>query len=218
MSTERLLRGGRARIVAAVDEHETRSRAAAPLDEIDPDDPATWLSLDYIHDQVQAQLAAQSDLWDAVDGRLRLILGVIGIVFAASATFQRQVTVGGTAQVPFVVGLLVALAVVVFLLAGSIVSIAYWPQEFNRPPDPIDLRERWLTTDPKQVKLIVMDSIREAYNDNEDVIERKSRAFKVAFVLTAAATGMLGAALVAQVTCQTVAPPWGWWPLGRGGC
>ena len=124
----------------------------------------------------------------------------------------------GTAQIPFVVGLLVALAVVVFLIAGAIVAIAYWPQEFNRPPDPVDLRKRWLTTDPRRVKLIVTDSIREAYNDNEDVIERKSRAFEVAFVLTAVATGMLGVALVAQVTCQTVAPPWGWWPLGRGGC
>ena len=73
-------------------------------EEIDPDDPANWLSLDYIHDQVQQLHKAQSDLWYAVDGRLRLILGVIGIVFAASATFQRQVTAGGTAQIPFALG------------------------------------------------------------------------------------------------------------------
>jgi len=186
--------------------------------EIDPDDPDNWLSLDYIHDQVQEQLKAQSDLWDAVDGRLRLILGVIGIVFAASATFQRQVTAGGAAQIPFALGVLVSVAVVLFFVAGSIVALAYWPQKFNRPPDPIDLRERWLTTDPNLVKLIVTDSIREAYNDNEDVIERKNFAFKVAFVLTAVATGVLGAALVLQVACQTVAPPWGWWPLGHTGC
>jgi hypothetical protein len=200
-----------------------RLEAAGPIDEaeegeIDPDDPANWLSLDYIHDQVQEQLKAQSDLWDAVDGRLRLILGVIGIVFAASATFQRQVTLGGTAQIPFWIGLFVGLAVVLFLIAGAIVAVAYWPQEFNRPPDPIDLRNRWLTTEPEEVKLIVIDSILEAYNDNEDVIERKNDAFKAAFVLTAVATAVMGLALIAQLTCQTVAPPWVWWPLEPSGC
>ncbi|MBA2447705.1 MAG: hypothetical protein H0V51_06735, partial [Chloroflexi bacterium] len=142
---------------------------------------------------------AQSDLWDVVDGRLRLILGVIGIVFAASATFQRQVTAGGTAQIPFWIGAAVVGAVVLFLVAGGIVAVAYWPQKFNRPPDPLDLRGRWLTTDPRQVKLIVIDSILDAYNDNEDVIERKNLAFKIAFVLTAVATGLLGVALMAQV-------------------
>ena len=160
---------------------------------------------------------AQSDLWDVVDGRLRLILGVIGIVFAASATFQRQVTAGGTAQIPFWIGAAVVGAVVLFLVAGGIVAVAYWPQKFNRPPDPLDLRGRWLTTDPRQVKLIVIDSILDAYNDNEDVIERKNLAFKIAFVLTAVATGLLGIALMAQVACQTVALPGDWWPLGHQG-
>jgi len=55
-------------------------------------------------------------------------------------------------------------------------------------------------------------------NDNEDVIERKNLAFKIAFVLTAMATGLLGVALMAQVACQTVALPGDWWPLGHQGC
>ena len=54
-------------------------------------------------------------------------------------------------------------------------------------------------------------------NDNEDVIERKNLAFKIAFVLTAVATGLLGIALMAQVACQTVALPGDWWPLGHQG-
>lgn len=186
--------------------------------EIDPDDPENWLSLDYVHEQIQEQLKAQSALWDEVDARLRLILGVIGIVFAASATFQRQVTVGGTVQIPFWIGLLVGMAVALYLVAGAVVAIAYWPQKFNRPPDPIDLRNRWLTTDPREVKLIVIDSILDAYNDNEDVIERKSRAFKVSFAMTAGATAMMGLALIAQVSCQTVAPAWKLWPFQSSGC
>ncbi len=129
-----------------------------------------------------------------------------------------QLALAGTAQIPFLIRLAVGCAVVLFLVAGGIVAVAYWPQKFNRPPDPIDLRERWLTTDPRLVKLVVIDSIREAYNDNEDVIERKNGAFKIAFGLTAVATGLMGLALVAQITCQTVASPWPWWPLGHAGC
>lgn len=184
----------------------------------DAEDPGNWLSLDYVHDQVQSQLEAQSELWDVVDGRLRLILGVIGIVFAASATFQRGASQAGAALIPFGIGLAVIVAVALFLAAATIVAFAYWPQKFNRPPDPLDLRSRWLTTDPSEVKLIVVDSMLDAYNDNEAVIEAKNRAFKRAFVVTAVAIALMGLALVGQVNCQMMPSPWPWWPFGRSGC
>jgi hypothetical protein len=41
---------------------EQGQQPEAPPSELDPEDPASWLSLDYIHDQVAAQLEAQSDL------------------------------------------------------------------------------------------------------------------------------------------------------------
>jgi hypothetical protein len=196
----------------------------AVIDDLDPDNPASWQSLDYIHDQVQAQLNAQSAIWDAVDARLRLILGVIAIVFAAAgAFFQRSSWQAGGAPFPFLVGAATFLSVLLFLLAAGVVAWAYRPTDFDRPPRPGDLRDLYLTTNPRRTKLIVIDSILDAYTGNQAVIKRKIAAFKWAFGLTAGATGLLGIAIMAQVTCETAAPPWHralWWSsvLGASGC
>jgi hypothetical protein len=48
----------------------------------DPENPANWLSLDYVHDRILDQLDAQNGRWESADQRLRLILGLIGVVFA----------------------------------------------------------------------------------------------------------------------------------------
>jgi hypothetical protein len=183
----------------------------------DVEDPATWLSLDYVHEQVQAQLEIQSKDWEAVDARLRLILGVISIVFAAAAAFQRATPSSGGAPLPFVVGAAAILAVIFFLAAAIIATVAYWPYDFDRPPKPHELRELYLTTDPREVKLTVIDSILLAYTGNETIIERKIIAFKRAFCLTAIASALLGVALVVQMAYQTAAPPWWWWPVGQPG-
>ena len=80
------------------------------------------------------------------------------------------------------------------------------------------LRELYLTTETKEVKLIVIDITLLAYTANQAIIERKNLAFKRAFGLTAVATILLGLALMGQVACQTAAPTWEWWPFGRSGC
>src|SRR5687767_11993428 len=112
---------------------------------------------------------------------------------------------------------------ILFLVAAGIVAWRYRPTDFDRPPKPGELRDLYLTTDPRRVKLIVIDSILDAYTGNEAVIKRKNRAFKWAFGLTALATGLLGIALMSQVACETAAPPWhgAWrwlWPLSTPGC
>jgi hypothetical protein len=95
-------------------------------DQEEAENPASWLGLDYVHEQVVAQLQAQSDLWDAVDARLRLILGFIGIVFAAAIGLQRAApTATGASQLEFLpswAGTAAIIAVVVYLLAGLIVA------------------------------------------------------------------------------------------------
>jgi hypothetical protein len=174
-------------------------RHEAPAGEsFDPENPDNWLSLDYVHERVLAQLDAQSDLWDVVDARLRLILGVIGIVFAAALGLQR-----GPALIPFWAGALAVAAVILFLAAGIVAAWVYWPSPFDRPPDPASLRGQYLTTDPRVSKLEVIDTAIEAYNKNQRVIDRKNFAFKVAFVLAGIATGLLGGAIIAQVAAQT---------------
>src|SRR5215210_3574934 len=81
------------------------------------ENPRNWRSLDYIDERIRGELDAQSKDWDDIDGRLRLILGVIGIVFAAALGFQRA-----QRDIPFPVGLLTVYAILAFLLAASLVA------------------------------------------------------------------------------------------------
>jgi hypothetical protein len=184
-------------------------RRSRPEEEAVAYDPEDWLSLDYISERALAKLEAQSDLWDTVDGRLRLILGVIGIVFAAALGLQR-----GSTLIPGWAGALAIISIACFLVAGVIVAAVYWPTDFDRPPNLSTLRDEYLTTDARKTKLDVIDAIIKAYNKNAQVIARKNRAFKVAFLLTAAATVLLGAAIAVQVACQTTA----FWLLPGVGC
>jgi hypothetical protein len=172
-----------------------------PEKPFDPLDPDNWVSLDYIEEVLQDRMERQSDAWDLVDGRLRLILGVVGIIFAAVLGFQR-----GATQLDYHVTLLVNLAVLLFLMAGIIAAIAYWPGDFNWPPDPEDFR-RYLTTDPRRVKLWLVDSlIYRGYNRNEVYMLWKGRAFRASFVLTVLAVAALAAALMNHIMGQSKDP------------
>jgi hypothetical protein len=105
--------------------------------------------------------------------------------------------------VPFVVGVPAIVAVAIFLLAGLITVVAWWPLEFDRPPAPDDLRSEYLTTDPRETKLETVDTILVAYAKNERVLDRKFRAFKIALVLTTIATALFGAAAMIQLALVT---------------
>ena len=162
------------------------------------ENPRTWKSLDYVHERVTKELEAQSKDWDDIDGRLRLILGVIGIVFAAALGFQRAQT-----QIPFIVGFLTLLAILAFLLAAGLVAVVYRPMDLDRPPKPSSLRQRYLLRAPEESKLAVIDSIIEAYNSNVAIIDRKTRVFIWAFWISAGATVLMGVAIMLQVAVQT---------------
>jgi hypothetical protein len=168
--------------------------------EVNPEDPESWRSLDFIHEQVTAQIKQQWDIWNVVDGRLRLILGVVGIVFAAVLGFQR----GPTHLTPVVVDLLF-IAILCFVLAAVIAAIVYIPMNFSWPPEPGALREQYLLSDPRDTKLAVTDTIIEAYTENWKRIERKVNGFRIAFGLSAVAVVALAAALFFHIRGQ-VAP------------
>jgi hypothetical protein len=55
-----------------------------PAHSRDPEDPSSWVGIDFILERLDTQLTTQAKLWEEADGRLRTILGVIGIVFAAT--------------------------------------------------------------------------------------------------------------------------------------
>lgn len=180
-------------------------------DEPDPDDPDSWLGLDYVHDQTLEKLKAQYETWNLVDGRLRLVLGVIGIIFAAALRLQRA-----TAPIPFLVGVIAILAMALFLVAGILVACYYASLDFDRPPQPKILLDEYLFVDEREAKMAVIDTSIKAYDKNQDILAKKVRAFNLAFVLTAVATVLMGLAVITQIACQTASPSW--WPWPGGGC
>jgi hypothetical protein len=112
-----------------------------------PDDPESWQAIDYIHDQLTEQLKNQNAVWAEMDGRLRLILGITGIVFAAVLGFQRAAT-----YLLFPVGALTIVSVVLFMVAASIAALAFRTRDFNWPPSPQGLYQGYLQHDPRMAK------------------------------------------------------------------
>lgn len=191
---------------------------SGPADEnaaFDPNDPENWISLEYVHDRVLEELTSQERRWQEVDSRLRMVLGVTGIVFAVAGAFVRgNLPVSGAlaagvpipASLPFWVGTAVDGAVVLYLIAGLLVAWAYRWRSFDRPVRPWIL-STYISTDPREVKHEVIDTAVLAYYQNERVITTKLQLFAVSFVFTVLATILLGVALLMQVTLQTQA--WG---------
>jgi len=173
----------------------------------DPESPDNWYGLDYIHDRISIQLRVQSRLYDEADGRLRLILSVIGVVFAATLGLLPRGSVpvnsdpGAGMQpiyLPFWVGALAVGAMLAFTLAGLVALIAYWPRPFSLPPAPESLRA-YVTSDEREIKLIVVDEMLDAYAANGVWLAHKVRLFGYAFALAAIAAGLLGASVMMQV-------------------
>ena len=171
------------------------------------DDPDAWLSLDYIHDQVVEQIKEQEAAWNDLNERLRLIIGFIGIAFAA-ALGLRGFGVGTTAYfVPFWVGLLASVSVAMYVAAALVAGItAVAPGTFNRPPRPRTLRDEYLWEDPRKTKRAVLDTLIEAYSANARLLARRHRSFMRAFATAGAATVILGAALIGNIAWNTFRP------------
>jgi len=89
-----------------------------------------------------------------------------------------------------------------FFVAGVIATLAYWPRDFNWPPAPSSLR-KYLTTDPREIKLTAIDEMLDAYASNEVELDRKSLAVRGSLGITVFATALLGAALIMDVLVYT---------------
>ena len=180
---------------------------AAPISPPDPAEPEAWLSLDVVHDQVVQLITEQEALWNDLNERLRLIVGLIGIAFAA-ALGLRGFGVGDTAYfVPFWVGLLAGTAVAVYVMAALLAAISVLSRgNFNRPPRPRTLRDIYLLQDPRRTKLAIVDTLIAAYTANGDLIARRNGQFLWALAAAGAATVMLGAALIGNIAWNTFAP------------
>lgn len=135
--------------------------------------PEALQSLDLVAAHVERQLDVQWELWDSVDVRLRLLLGLAGAILVATSAF----VAGADELNVFSRGLLIA-SVVVMLLASAVTGLAWLPREFDRPPKPETLRQRYLNRPGTDLQLAVVDSMVKAYNNNEKKIDEKLGAFR----------------------------------------
>jgi hypothetical protein len=185
-----------------------RSRLSPPFD---PNDPNNWTGLDYVHERVMGQLDRQEARWKEVDDRLRFLLGVIGVIFAAGGGFMKNGLLvrddpATVALMPSWIGSTVILSIVFYLLAGAMAAWAYRPQTFDRPPNPTEMRASYVTADPKIAKIELIDMILLAYDLNEPRIEAKFSWFARAYAAAGVATLLMVVALVGQIALQT--RPW----------
>jgi hypothetical protein len=178
-----------------------------PARDDDPENPDNWYGLDYVHDRITVQLREQARLWQDVDGGLRLILGAIGVIFAATLGLLPRgstpvTTPAGQVQeflyLPFWVGGLAVAAMALFAFAGSLALVAYWPRTFSSPPAPSSLRE-FLLSDEREIKLMVVDAMLDAYSANGLWLGRKLQLYTWALVLVAMAAGLLGVSVIMEV-------------------
>lgn len=183
----------------------------------DPDDPDNWIGLDYVHDRIMSQVDRQEARWKDVDDRLRFLLGVVGIIVAAGVGFMRSgiPTFSGAVAstdpfpgtMPSAVGTLVVIAICGYVLSGAMAAWAYRPQQFDRPPEPEEMRAEYVTTDPREAKIELIDTLLLTYSANESKILRKFAWFGWAYRVAAISTLLMALALVSQIALQT--RPWG---------
>ena len=179
--------------------------------EFDPNDPENWTGLDYVHDRIMAQLDRQEARWKEVDDRLRFLLGVIGIIFAAGGGFMKngllvKDTSSMDAFMPSWIGTTVILSISSYVLAGAMAAWAYRPQKFDRPPKPVEMRADYVTDDPRNAKIELIDMILLAYDVNEARIDAKFSWFARAYAAAGIATFLMVVALIGQIALQT--RPW----------
>ncbi len=151
-------------------------------------------SLEVIASMVETQLDLQWALWDSVDTRIRLLLGFSAAVFLATLALLNRGRDFADAST-----YLLAVAISLLIVSTVVAGLAWLPREFDRPPKPSALRDNYLATHPVATKLAVLDTMIEAYNDNEKTIDEKLVAFRRAALSLSVAVLLIAIAVIVEL-------------------
>ncbi len=143
---------------------------------------------------VEKQLDLQWDHWDHVDGRLRLLLGFVGAVFVAVLAFANNESEPSDSSKVFLV-----LAVGLLLVSGAIAALAWLPRKFDRPPEPMKLRDTYLASGEAETRLAILDTMLEAYSENQKRINEKLAGFRYAALVLGAAIPLIAVAAIIEI-------------------
>jgi hypothetical protein len=131
-----------------------------------------WASIDVIYELALREQDAQIAAWEEADGRLRLLLGFIGVIFAGALGVLGNLKPEAWLARPFA-----GLAICALVLTGLLVFQAYRPRRLHRPPNIQELRINYLTRSPAETKREIIDQLLQVYNLNQDVIAEKLRIY-----------------------------------------
>jgi hypothetical protein len=159
--------------------------------------PEEWASVDLIYDLTLREQDAQLKAWEEADGRLRLLLGFIGVILAGALGVTGNLRPDAGA-----VRVLAGLAICALVVTGFLAFQAYRPRHLHRPPDVQALRLNYLTRRSAETKLEVVDQFLRVYNLNQDVIREKLSVYTRAQYLFFASVLLLASAILMRLLLE----------------
>ena len=141
-------------------------------------DPDEWVSIDYVHDQVEAMMSRQWDAFAAWERRFGQILAFASALTVAGIVFlpERIATGPATTGLTFI-GLAILLASCLVTLFGLI------PKGWRSAPDPRTLRSDFLGTDSRELRLMITDTRIELFELNEKHLKSQLWRFGLSVAL-----------------------------------
>jgi hypothetical protein len=148
------------------------------------------LSLDVVLSETKAAVDDQSARISSLDTRLGVLLGLSGVILAALLSFPSIRCVDITTK-----SLLIT-AVVLILVSLLSATWGYWIRKYKAPPDPMALREFYLTEEPEKSKLAILDYLSSVYAWNQPIIEGKVKYTRISFGSVLTGTIIIGVTIL----------------------
>ncbi|MGD0780505.1 MAG: hypothetical protein ABR954_07000 [Dehalococcoidales bacterium] len=151
------------------------------------------LSLDTVLSETKAAVDDQSARISSLDTRLGVLLGLSGVILAALLSFPAtHCSDSGTKY-------LLIIAVVLILVSLLSATWGYWMRKYKAPPDPLALREFYLTEEQKKTKLAIIDYLSSVYEWNQPIIENKVKYTRISFASVLIGTIIIGVVIILNV-------------------
>jgi hypothetical protein len=134
-------------------------------------------SLDIVLELVRGHLRQQFSLSEHVDRRIEILLGLIGVTFAALLGF-------GTEKLSSLGEYLLAIGVVLLSVASVLSLIAWWPRNMDNPPNLVNLVEKYTAEPMEKTKSDLAEVMAEAYVNNEARLKSRIDWLTSAYIST----------------------------------
>lgn len=134
-------------------------------------------SLDVVLDQTREAVHEQSERISSLDTKLGVLLGLSGVMLAALVSSPSI----RSATPPVRIMLIVAVALIFCSLLAA--AWGYWIRKYQVAPDPMILRQAYLSEAPEETKLALVDYLATAYVWNQRRIVSKVWCTHISFIL-----------------------------------